>query len=87
MGRINLIHQTGIKHLLNLHVRSVLRMGGNPSKESIEDVVKLEIFWGKNYFEEISKTVKCNFSINDKKYCIPIGHLEGEFGSHLIQTQ
>lgn len=39
---------------------------GNPSKESIEVVVKLEIFWGKNYFEEISKTVKCNFSINDK---------------------
>lgn len=40
--------------------------GGDPSKESIEVVVKLEIFWGKNYFEEISKTVKCNFSINDK---------------------
>lgn len=38
-------------------------MGGDPSKESIEVVVKLEIFGGKNYFEEISKTVKCNFPL------------------------
>lgn len=88
MGRINLIHQTGIKHLLNLHVRSVLRMGGNPSKESIEDVVKLVIFLGgKLLWRNIKDSKNAIFFINDKKYCIPIGHLEGEFGSHLVQTQ